>query len=218
MFVKLSNLHIQAFVRAIEPYRDVIRFILCLLAAHFFWKFTVIADEHGGGPIVWMGWDISAPFDILSAHITRVCYWVISHLRNTIRLIPPDVLRFDSGISIGIVWSCTALKQSFIWLVIMLFARGCWKRKLWFIPFGWLCIYVFNIFRITTVALLVEYHHNWFDFLHTYLFKYLFYGMLFLLWVWWVEKIGKKSTRLSPQVKGRNNPHDFSAGEEDNKE
>lgn len=184
------NLKNSAVWKRLAPYQDVILFMVCLLVAHFFWKLTVEADEHGG-PVYWFGWNISAPFDLLAEHITAVVYWLLSHLRNTVSLLSPTVFRFDSGLSIGIVWSCTALKQSFIWLVIMLFARGSGRRKLWFIPLGWLCIYLFNIFRITAVALLVEYHHDWFPFLHNYLFKYLFYGMLFLLWVWWVEKIGK---------------------------
>ncbi len=183
---------LRNILNALKPYRDVILFMVCLLAAHFFWKFTVTADEHGNSPVIWLGWDISAPFNYLSAHITRVVYWLLSHLRNTISLVPPTVLRFDSGVTIGIVWSCTALKQSFIWLVIMLFAYGSWKHKLWFIPFGWLCIYLFNIFRIAAVALLVEYHRDWFSVLHDHIFKYLFYGMMFLLWVWWVERIAKR--------------------------
>jgi hypothetical protein len=37
--------------------------------------------------------------------------------------------------------------------------------------------------------LFIEFHPEWFDLLHEYIFKYLFYGMLFLLWVWWTEKI-----------------------------
>ena len=34
---------------------------------------------------------------------------------------------------------------------------------------------------------------EWFDFLHEYLFKYLFYGMLFCLWLWWTHKISISS-------------------------
>ena len=68
-------------------------------------------------------------------------------------------------------------------------ARGPWLRKLWFIPLGWLMVYLFNIMRIAIIALLIHHHPSWFDFLHTYLFKYLFYGMIFALWVVWTERL-----------------------------
>lgn len=174
----------------IEPYIDVLLFVVCLLAAHFFWKFTVDADETGG-PVFWFGINISAPFNLLSRHIAHTIYDFIHLFRDTIHFYEPYTLRYDSGSAMRIVWSCTGLKQSFIWLVIMLVARGSWKKKLWFIPLGWLCIYVFNLFRILIISMVMEFHPEYFHILHAYVFKYLFYGMLFMLWVWWVEKLSK---------------------------
>ena len=61
--------------------------------------------------------------------------------------------------------------------------------KLGFVLVGWLACYAFNILRIFLIALAIEHHPEWFEFLHDFLFKYLFYGMLFGLWVIFVEKI-----------------------------
>ena len=96
---------------------------------------------------------------------------------------------FTTGTGTRIVWGCTGLKQSFIWIVIMLIARGQRKHKLWFIPLGLVCAYLFNILRITLIAIAIEQHPDWFHLLHDYIFKYLFYGMLFCLWVWWTNRI-----------------------------
>ena len=49
-------------------------------------------------------------------------------------------------------------------------------------------IFIVMIFAIT---MLIEFHPEWFNVLHTYIFKYIFYGLMFLLWVWYVEKIRK---------------------------
>ena len=73
----------------------------------------------------------------------------------------------------------------------MLATAGDWKSKTWFIPFGWLCIFAFNILRIVAITMFIEYHPDWFNVLHKYIFKYLFYGMMFMLWVWYVERIRK---------------------------
>ena len=39
--------------------------------------------------------------------------------------------------------------------------------------------------------MLIEAHPTWFEILHTYVFKYLFYIMLFALWLLFTEKIRK---------------------------
>lgn len=62
-------------------------------------------------------------------------------------------------------------------------------RKLCYIPFGWICCHAFNILRIFLITLMIENHPTWFHPLHDYVFKYAFYGMLFLLWVVFIEKI-----------------------------
>ena len=94
----------------------------------------------------------------------------------------------------------------------MLAAAGSWRRKLWFIPLGWGCIYVFNLLRIIIVAFVVEYHPEMFEILHSYIFKYLFYFMLFMLWVGWNERWGKVqedgNCGISPKDAGQTAPQD----------
>lgn len=178
---------------AFRPYYDIILFIVAMLVANYFWKFTVLGDE-GGSQVTWFGIDITAPFTFLAEHITSVVYWLVHLTRDTIFKMEDTLLVFSSRSAIRVVWSCTALKQSFIWLIIMLVARGPWIKKLWFIPLGWVCAYVFNILRITIITMAVEFHPELFDLLHEYIFKYLFYGMLFCLWLWWTHKIRLAST------------------------
>ena len=142
----LNNLeHIK---EALRPYIDIILFVVALLAANYFWKFTVLGDE-SGIQVTWFGLDITRPFDAMAHHITSIVYGLLSLTNEHVHFLEPNTLRFDTGTSTKIVWSCTALKQSFIWIVIMLVARGSWKRKLWFIPLGLACAYLFNIVRIT---------------------------------------------------------------------
>ncbi len=178
---------LQDIKRAIHPYKDVILFMVVLLCANYFWKLTIDGEEDGG-LVYWLDWDITTPFDWMAEHITHVVYTAIAVFRDTIFLRDPVTMQFTTGNSLRIVWGCTAIKQSFIWVCIMLFARGPWKHKAWFIPLGLLVVYLFNLLRIFLIALSMEHHPEWFEFLHTYFFKYIFYGVLFLMWVWWTEK------------------------------
>lgn len=173
-------------------YLDVIVFAVTLLAANFLWKWTVIGDN-SSTQVLWFGLDITAPFVVVSNHIAQVVYWLIHLFRDTVHLEGTHVIWFDSGSSTSIVWSCSAIKQAWIWIAIMLTSRGSWLHKLWFIPLGLVGVHVFNILRITCIALLIEFHPEWFPILHEYIFKYLFYGMMFLMWVLWIEKFSKFS-------------------------
>lgn len=180
---QISNLQSQ-----IRPYLDVIIFMVTLLVANYFWKFTMVGDEDGE-VVTWFGMNVTAPFEWMACHIASVVYWLISLVRDTAYMVGDKTIRFESGSGTTIIWGCTALKQSFIWLCLILTVRGGWKHKLWFIPLGWVCCYAFNILRIFLISLFIEHHPDWFPVLHDYIFKYAFYAMLFGLWVWFVEKI-----------------------------
>ena len=181
-------------VNRLRPYEGIIRFVVAMLAANYFWKYTVLGDENGRGAVTWFGLDLTWYFDVLADHIAGVIYTVLQWLGENVTLTNGNRLRFvDTGVGTIIVWGCTGLKQSFIWLVIMLAARGSWARKLAYLPVGWIFAYAFNIFRIFMVAILTKNHPEWFELLHTYLFKYLFYGFFFLLWLYYDERIASRN-------------------------
>ena len=199
----ISNLQSQ-----IRPYADVLIFMVTLLAANYLWKFTVVGDEDGD-VVTWFGLDITAPFEFMACHIASVVYWLVSLFRDTAVMTDAHTIHFSTGAGTRIIWGCTAIKQSFIWLCLILTVRSVkngklthslWWQKLWFIPFGWLCCYAFNILRIFLIALFIEHHPDWFHLLHDYIFKYMFYAMLFGLWVWFVEGIrGAESSPVSEE-------------------
>jgi exosortase/archaeosortase family protein len=105
------------------------------------------------------------------------------------QLIDHNVIRHENGVAVRIVWSCTGLKQAYIFFCIIAFYSGNLKQKIWFIPLGLLLIYIVNILRITAITALIEPFPEYFDLLHEHLFKYLFYIIMFGMWVFWEEKV-----------------------------
>lgn len=182
----------------IAPYEGIIRFVVAMMAANYFWKFTVIGDENGHGAVTWFGLDLTWYFDVLCDHIAGIVYAMLQWLGEQVSLTNGNHIHFlETNHGISVVWGCTGIKQSFIWLIILLAARGRWIDKLWYIPLGWLFSYAFNIFRIFMVALLTKEHPEWFEVLHTFIFKYLFYGCFFLLWLIYDERIAKTNSSES---------------------
>lgn len=171
-----------------EPYTDVIIFMVTLFVANYFWKFTMQGDENGD-MVTWLGLDVTAPFEFMSCHIASAVYWLVSLFRDTVFMVGDHTIRFETGSGSTIIWGCSGLKQMFIWMCLILTVRGGWIHKLWYIPMGWVCCHAFNILRIFLITLFVEFHPDWFHVLHDYIFKYMFYAMLFGLWVLFVEKV-----------------------------
>ncbi len=178
----------------LAPYRGVILFAVVLLLSNWFWKYNVFGDEDGSTVTFW-GMDISAPFVWMARHAALVSVAILHFLGWNVSLDVHNIFRHDSGFSVQIVWACTGLKQAYIAFCILLFARGPWRKKLWYIPVALLGVYLFNIFRITFIIAAVDKHPEWFHFLHIRLFKYLFYAVIFGLWVIWEEKIAAKKVK-----------------------
>lgn len=189
----MQSMKYRSLKQLFEPYRDIIIFVITLLVANYFWKFTFVGDEDGE-MVTWFGMDVTAPFEYMVCHITSAVYWLISLFRDTAYMVGEHSIRFESGSGTTIIWGCSGLKQSFIWMCLILTVRGGWVHKLWYILLGWIVCYGFNILRIFLISLFIEFHPEWFSVLHDYIFKYLFYAILFGLWVIFVEKIRSTSS------------------------
>lgn len=170
----------------------ILYFMVILVVSHFLWKFLILGDE-GGDQVTIFGADISKPFIFAAHHITEITYNVLNHLGFNVELLPNNVIKhIANNNSVRIVWSCTGIKQAYIFLCIVAFYKGSWKHKLWYIPMGFIFVYLFNIFRIVFIGGIVGKFPEQFTLWHEYILKYAFYLMIFLLWVIWEEKFVQK--------------------------
>lgn len=186
------------FPEKLIPFKGVILFAVVLLLSNFFWKYNVLGDEAKGlnSTITFWGLNITSPFVWTAKHVAWVSESILQLFGSGIYLKPDNILSYPNGNSVQIIWACTGLKQAYIFLCIIAFNRGPWIKKAWFIPLGLFVVYLFNIFRIAFIAGCIENHPDWFHFLHLYAFKYTFYGIIFLMWVFWEEKIvGKENIK-----------------------
>lgn len=171
-----------------KPMQGIILFMLTLFAANIIWKLSISGDEGSEMVKLFAFIDISAPFNAMTIHITEIVRFLLTMLGVEHHHHFANDICFPNHYHILVVWGCTAIKQSFIFLCIFAVAPGPWKHKSWYIPFGLGVVYFFNIFRITLICLIVENHPEYFTFMHEYLLKYLFYGVIFLVWMMWDQK------------------------------
>lgn len=166
----------------------VLSFVLVLLIAHFLWKVSVRGDE-SDRIVSFLGFNISEPFNYMVDHVTFMVHHLLNFFGFYPNLEPYNIFRYENGNAIRIVWSCTGIKQSYIFAAIILLFNGSWKQKLWFIPAGLFVLYLYNLIRIAFLCGLVKDYQHLFDFMHEELTKYLYYAIVFGMWVLWEEKL-----------------------------
>jgi len=175
----------------LQKYQGVLYFLVVLLASHFFWKYTMKGDE-SDDVVTFFGIDLSPVFEAASTHVAIATAYFLDMAGFDVTLNSDNVIRHTNGNAVKIVWACTGLKQAYIFFCIIAFYAGPWQKKLWYIPAGLVVVYLFNIFRITYISGAMKEHPEQFDLLHLYVFKYLYYGVIFLMWVLWEERIKNK--------------------------
>ena len=173
-----------------KPYSGAVYFIIILLISHFFWKFTVLGDE-SDTLVTFFGINISDPFNFMANHIAHTVHRIITFFGYKLTFEEYNILRYENNNAVRIVWACSGIKQAYIFFCLIALYRGPVRDKLWYIPLGILVTYLFNIFRIAAITHVINFRPEWFDIIHEHLFKYLFYGLIFGMWLLWDEKFSK---------------------------
>lgn len=176
----------------IKPIKGILLFLISMFAANFIWKISIDSNDYSSTVILFNQFDITSFSNILTTHITNAVRGALALINIETYALTHNDITFTPRNRIFVVWGCSAIKQSFIFLCIMITAQGKWSRKLWYIPLGLILIYLFNILRISIIAIITHHNPEQFIFWHEYIFKYLFYGFMFLIWVFWEEKINPK--------------------------
>jgi exosortase/archaeosortase family protein len=187
---------IKRLIISLKPYKGILYFLVLLFFFHFSWKIAIDGDMEG---------DYMYLFgkDITPAWFYTACLWLTSAIEWFIHLLPgtqdlikePVSLYFpDGGIKISIVWGCTGIKQMSIFAGIILFYWGPFLKKLGYIPVGCIILTGYNIIRIGLIVVFTRGYPERFDSLHDGIFRYIYYTIVFLLWVYWEDVIVKKST------------------------
>lgn len=171
----------------IRPYKGIISFFVVMFVANFFWKIALSADTYGTH-VSFMGVDISAFAMRYTSMVTHHASGWLNSLLGMNTVVVGQKLMVEPDSFVTIVWGCAGLKQIFIFTAILIFSCGSWLHKLWFIPLGCFFCYGLNVLRIGLLALInYNYDRETLFFCHDYLFKYLFYAIIFVFWVCWNE-------------------------------
>jgi len=100
---------------------------------------------------------------------------------------------YNHGIWIG--EPCNGIKVFGLFSIFIIAFPGSWKKKAWFIPLGILIIHTANAIRIAVLTIISAENPDALNFNHNITFQVIVYGLIFLLWYWWVQKLSDLSIK-----------------------
>ncbi|HAJ98644.1 MAG TPA: hypothetical protein DCM62_01325 [Bacteroidales bacterium] len=178
---------------AVQPAKDVIYFLVLLFSFHFLylgWSkglgFFPIADA-----IDWLF--VTVAQVLLEQSLAVLAFLGVETYQRGAMLF---IHQMQSWVTVAP--ECITFKQWLHWIVIMVFFPGPLKHKLWYVPVGIIIIHITNLVRIVGLLLIQIPFPGMFHFFHDYIFKTLFYAVIFAMWLIWNEKIRKSQKPIHP--------------------
>ena len=93
-----------------------------------------------------------------------------------------------------VVEGCNSISVIILFISFIVAFAGRFKPTFFYILAGSILIYVVNLMRIGILAVGL-FHYPWRrEILHTTIFPLIIYGMVFLLWMFWVNRFSKINT------------------------
>ena len=90
-----------------------------------------------------------------------------------------------------IIEGCNALSVIILFISFIIAFSGKIKSTILFIISGSILIHILNVIRIALLCVLLYYYPKQQHFLHGVLFPLFIYGVVFILWVIWVNKFSR---------------------------
>jgi exosortase/archaeosortase family protein len=182
-FRKIKNFFTDPRYRQIQ---EVFWFAVITLSIHYSYRFW--ANNVHYWPIrAWM----NELHQVMTGWVFTQSTWVDQHLLNIPLRLSGQTMYFDNGSWISINESCAGDKQILQFTLLLLIYPGRWKHKLWYIPMGMVIIHLTNISRIVFLSLVSVYRPEWWHIAHDTLLRGMFYVVILVLWIIWVERINR---------------------------
>lgn len=90
-----------------------------------------------------------------------------------------------------IIEGCNSISVIVLFVSFVVAFKGTLKTSFFYLLSGSVLIYIVNLLRIVLLSLGVYHYPEYADFLHSVVFPAIIYGMVFILWIFWVNRFSK---------------------------
>lgn len=123
--------------------------------------------------------------------------WILEMLGYTIFTGSERLIGVDGFPGLWVGDNCNGLVLFALFAGFVIAYPGPVLKKLIYIPIGILILQLLNIIRVVVLAIIQTYSLEMTQFNHTYTFTIIIYGAIFLLWMYWVNKLSGHSLGIS---------------------
>jgi exosortase family protein XrtF len=132
---------------------------------------------------------------LVAQQTETVLSWVDSQSYTMPHLKEPSVRLYYHNVYISrIIEGCNALSVIILFIAFTVAFTGKIKNTIIFILFGSILIHILNIARIALLCIALYHFPQLEHILHGVIFPLVIYGVVFLLWVIWVNKYSNHAT------------------------
>jgi exosortase/archaeosortase family protein len=212
--------YIKLLLDKLRPFKYIAWFLCLFLIFELIWKICVHQGENESILLV-LGRDFTAYTHEVNLWTAKSIHWFVHDILGDHEFkIDGTFLYYTGSIPIEIVWGCTGLKQLFMFTFILACYYGPLKKKLWYIPLSLVILAFINILRLSIIFLIIkdpfpewfisfnewhndriwentrecyyQFYNDWYNLFHKDIFTLIYYdGVIFILWLFWEEKIRK---------------------------
>jgi exosortase/archaeosortase family protein len=126
--------------------------------------------------------------ELILNNLLNTTTWFLSHISHITVYHNADTLYFNDQYSMQITENCLGIKLMYIFsMLIIAYPGSSNKNKIWYIVMGIALLHILNISRMIVLSLVIVYT-GYFEFVHGFVFRLLFYGITFILWYIWIRK------------------------------
>ena len=143
--------------------------------------------------------------DEVTLAVTGQVIWFLGFFDSTIAYYPSAVSAYipvanDHGIVINVFEGCNGLNVMIVYVSFLLAFAGPRKVLIKFAVTGLVAIHAVNLLRIGLLYGVALYFPSQLYFFHKYFFTGMIYLMVFVLWFYWVKRVGAEEpfTKQNP--------------------
>ena len=93
---------------------------------------------------------------------------------------------------ISIVRGCNGLEAVIVLYGGILAYEARWRDKIWGLLLGFVAIQSMNLLRVITLFYLLQWHYDWFEFAHYYMWQALIMLDVLVFYLYWLHRINRE--------------------------
>lgn len=170
--------------RLIRPAEFVIKMALVYIG----WRTFKYLGEHNEN-FLWGGWNWFK--NVMAFALTTCTGWLLTAAGYTVAVYD-RVIQIQGTRGIYVADLCLGIAPMVIFTAFILAFGDNKRNKIWFIPLGLCLIFITNVARLIALALIQAHSNQYFDLAHDYVYLLLTYGLIFIMLMWWMNKLAFK--------------------------